>query len=225
MQVDRILRTSAGNFPLDEYRLKMNEREWKILHISAVLSREQESHFLLEMRELLPYGVTLWASGIALAHEIAARGEKAFTGKQVLELGSGTGLPGIVAASLGAQVIQTDRNELAMSVCKRNVKLNNVETTEQRLADWMNWNDNSKYDWILGSDILYSEEVHTQLHHIFESNLKPDGKILLSDPFREASLNLLEKMEEKGWLITMSKWSIGENTSARPVGIFELTPL
>lgn len=221
---EKTLYTSAGNFPLDEYCLKLNERKWRILHVSAVLSQAEESHFLRELKDKLPYGVTLWASGIALAHEVSSRADT-FRDKRVLELGAGTGLPGIVAASYGARVVQTDRNELAMSVCRRNLKLNDIETIEQRLVDWTNWSDAEQYDWILGSDILYGEEMHLHLRRIFESNIVPiTGRILLSDPFRETSIKLLEELEKDDWSISMSKWSVGEESLPRTVGVFELSP-
>ena len=226
---ERILRTSAGEFPLDEYRLKSGEREWKILHVSAVLSWREESHFLREKREVVPYGVTLWASAVALAHEIASR-ENEFRGKSVLELGAGTGLPGIVAASSGARkIVQTDRSELAVSVCQRNIRLNKTAGIEQRLVDWTDWKDAAEYDWIVGSDILYDKEMHQHLRAIFEANLSTGGRILLSDPFREPSLKLLEDLETAGWLVSMSKWSVNvgsdgsdESSTPRPVGVFEL---
>jgi predicted nicotinamide N-methyase len=219
-----ILRTSAGDFPLNQYCLRTNGREWKILHVSNVLSHEEEAKFLLELSELLPYGVTLWTAAIALAHDVAARGAQFGGAARVLELGSGTGMPGIVAASHGARVVQTDRNELAMSVCKRNIALNDVETIEQRVVDWTDWNDAGKYDWILGSDILYGKDMHPHLRRIFESNLAPGGRVLLSDPFRSTSFNLLEALEADGWSIKISKWSIGEESALRPIGVFELSP-
>jgi len=216
-----ILRTSAGDFPLDQYCLRETGREWKILHVSAVISKAAESDFILELAERLPYGVTLWASAIALAHDVASRAD-AFKAKRVLELGAGTGLPGIVAASFGAQVVQSDRNELVMSLGKRNLALNGIETIEQRLVDWTNWNETGQYHWILGSDILYGEEMHPHLQQIFESNLAPGGRILIADPFRVTGLKLLERLEENGWSISMNKWSIGEESSPRQIGVFEL---
>lgn len=220
--VDRTLRTSIGDFPLNEYCLKLREREWRILHVEMIMTPREELNFLNEFKDSLPYGVILWAASIALSHEIASRAD-VFRGKRILELGAGTGMPGIVASSHASKVIQTDRNELVMSVCKRNIELNDVRNIEQRIVDWTEWNDAERYDWILGSDILYGEKMHPHLRRIFETNLKSGGRILLSDPFRAESLKLLEALEKDGWTITITKWNIGEEP-ARPVGLFELAP-
>lgn len=218
---EKILYTSAGDFPIDEYRLKFDSSEWKILHVNAAVSRAQENHFLLKISEKLPYGVSLWASSIALAHEIASRGA-AFQQTSVLELGAGTGLPGIVAASFGAQVVQTDRNELVMSLARRNLELNKVTTIRQKIVDWTTWNDSVRYDYLLGSDILYGEEMQPYLQRIFETNLAKHGRILIADPFRQTSIDFLEKLQSQGWTITINKWQIGDESDQRPIGVFEL---
>jgi predicted nicotinamide N-methyase len=217
----KILHTSAGEFPLNEYRLRLGGHEWSILHVGTVLTRADENHFLGELKGRLPYGIALWPSSIALAHDLVSRAGD-LRGGRVLELGAGTGLPGIVAASLGAQVVQTDRDELAMSACKRNGERNRIDGVEHRLTDWTAWADAGQYDWIIGSDILYGVELHPHLRRIFESNLAPGGRVLLSDPFRAVSLGLLEAMEEDGWSVTLSKWSVGEEATPRPIAVFEL---
>ena len=112
----------------------------------------------------------------------------------MLELGAGTGFPSIVAASLGARVVQTDRQQAALYVCRLNGERNGVTSVEHRLADWAAWNDDTRYDWIIGSDILYAATTHSHLRHIFESNLAPGGRVMLSDPFCRASLALLEPL-------------------------------
>ena len=213
-----VLSTTAGDLDLHAYHVRIDDRAFSILHTGALLSYEEERGFLEEQR--LPYGVMLWPGAIALAHEIASR---PFAGKRVLEIGAGTGLPGIVAAARGARVVQTDRQSLALHVCKMNAERNQLTTIEHRQADWAAWDDDTAYDVILGSDVLYAETMHPQLRHIFETNLAPGGAILVSDPFRKTSVELLERMEADGWRVTMNKWTVGTTGPARPCGVFEVT--
>ncbi|MCX5745853.1 MAG: methyltransferase domain-containing protein [Proteobacteria bacterium] len=216
-----LLQTTAGDLPLEEVQLSVHDRTWTVLHTGAIISREQEAEFLRgDGGPLRPFGIVLWPAAIALAHALAAR---ALAGKRILELGAGTGLPGIVAASLGAHVVQTDRQKLALHVCAQNAERNGVATIVHRLADWTAWDDLERYDLIIGSDILYAEELHPAVRHILETNLAPGGVVLLADPYRAASLGLLEAMETSGWRITMDKWTVGITPPPRAVGVFTLT--
>lgn len=219
----RTLHTPVGDLPLHEYHLRVAGRALTILHTGALLTNDDEAHFLSEWADTVPYGVALWPSAIALTHELLARAD-ALRGARVLELGAGTGLPGIVAASLGASVVQTDRNELALSVCRRNGARNGAPAIEHRLVDWAEWGDTAHYDWIIGSDILYHEAAHPDLRRLFAAGLAPGGRILIADPFRARSLRLLETLEGEGWTIGMTKWQIGEAGAQRPIGLFELAP-
>ena len=217
---DQSLDTTGGTFPLFDYRLRRGGREWTIRHTGAVLTEADETRALVRKTNRLPYGVSLWPSAIALAHEIAGRAD-AFRGREVLELGAGTGLPGIVAASLGARAVQTDNDVLVLHLCQRNGTRNGVGEIAYRLADWTRWEDPGRYDWIIGSDILYGEERHPDLRRIFEANLGPGGRVLLSDPFRPMAVRLLETLEGDGWGVTASRWEVGGEST---VGVYELIP-
>jgi 2-polyprenyl-3-methyl-5-hydroxy-6-metoxy-1,4-benzoquinol methylase len=127
-----------------------------------------------------------------------------------------------VAAALGAQVLQTDRNKAALAVCSMNAAGNGV-APEQRAADWTAWQETGTYDIIIGADILYADSAHAQLRHIFESNLAPRGRLLLSDPFRSESIALLQAMEADGWNVAFNKWTVGVVPPPRPIGVFELS--
>ena len=134
------------------------------------------------------------------------------------------GLPGIVAASAGGRVVQTDRDELALHLARRNGARNEVAGVEHRVADWTEWTDRDPYDWIIGSDILYGAVLHDHLRRIFARNLAPGGRILLADPFRGVGRRFLEGMEATGWRISYNQWDVGGEGAPRPIAVFELVP-
>ncbi|RWS26258.1 methyltransferase-like protein 23 isoform X1 [Leptotrombidium deliense] len=73
------------------------------------------------------YGLHLWPSAPVLSQFIFFNRDL-FADKNVIELGAGTSMPGIVAAKIGAKVILTDahQNEDCFRVCKHNVTLNDL---------------------------------------------------------------------------------------------------
>jgi len=217
-----VLHTTAGDVELHEYRATFGGHAYSILHTGAVLTFLDEQILLSERETRLPYGIALWPGAIALAHEIAARSDVP-RGLRVLELGAGTGLPGIVAAKLGADVVQTDKQQAALSLGRLNAERNGVRSVEHRVADWAAWDDANRYDWIIGSDILYAAAMHPHLTRIFESNLAPGGRVLLSDPFRRASFGFLESLEAAGWKVSVGRWRVGVEGEESPLGVYELS--
>ncbi|MDB4975936.1 MAG: hypothetical protein JWN48_4277 [Myxococcaceae bacterium] len=215
-----LLQTSIGDFKLNEYSLALGGRSWSFLHTGAVLTIEQERQYLACERDRLPYGVMLWPAAIALTHDLLARADQ-LRGKRVLELGAGTGMPGIVAASLGAQVLQIDRNEVALHVCTMNKERNRVANLEVREAEWETFHSDQPFDLILGADVLYVTTMHERLRAICDAYLAPGGTVLFSDPLRSQSLPMLESMEASGWRVSLAKWTIEVETGKRTIAVYE----
>lgn len=163
----------------------------------------------------------LWPASIALAHEVQARASE-IVGRRVLELGAGTGVPGLVAASLGARVVQTDRNEVALHLAAMNATRNGIADVERRAASWETFESPESFDVILGSDVLYATDMHAHLRRICETRLAPGGCVLFSDPFREQSLPLLEQMEAGAWRVSLAKYAIRLASDERPIAVYQL---
>ncbi|GBE79189.1 Protein-lysine N-methyltransferase EFM6 [Sparassis crispa] len=102
-------------------------------------------------------GGIAWPAGEVLAAYIARRGS--WKGKNVLELGSGTGLVGLVAGKLGARACITDQAPL-IEIMARNVSMNDL-TAFVTVAE-LNWGepipqDIPRPDVLLAADCVYFE--------------------------------------------------------------------
>jgi methyltransferase-like protein 23 len=173
--------------------VKIGEREWAIWCVEdqdvllSLVSGEGDA----------PYGLLLWESAVALAHELEQR-PQLVAGRRVLELGAGVGLPGLVARRLGAHVYQTDKAEEALRVAARNERENGLSGIERFLADWTKWTHSDHYDVIIGADILYETKMQSALASIVRRSIAPHGTVLVADPGRPQAIAFLSKLEDKG---------------------------
>ncbi|KAJ6627526.1 putative methyltransferase-domain-containing protein [Mycena sp. CBHHK59/15] len=104
-------------------------------------------------------GGVAWPAGEVLAQYLVKQGPNSLLGKNVLELGSGTGLVGLVAAMLGGTVYLTDQAPL-LSIMRENVTVNKL-TTRCVVAEF-SWGepipaDIPRPDVILAADCVYFE--------------------------------------------------------------------
>src|SRR5213080_2709211 len=109
----------------------------------------------VEWAPLVPYWSVLWRSGVALGRSLAAGGR--LDGRCVVELGCGLGVPSLVAASLGADVLATDGEGEALEMVERNARENGLELATARV-EWNAAADlcaRAPFDLVLAADVLY----------------------------------------------------------------------
>ena len=182
-------------FPLNTVAVTIGDRIWQI---RCLQSRDLfAATHQREQRDL--YGFVLWESAIALSVWLQ-KTPGLVRGKQVLELGAGVGLPGLVAQGAGGAVTQTDYQLDSLTLCQWNAQQNQV-TTEVLQADWRRWNHTTRYDLILAADVLYEEALHYYIERIFHRNLTPTGKVLVADPGRDQAWAFMVHLEEHGWQV------------------------
>lgn len=188
----------AQHLPLETTGLTIDNRTWQITCVRSRAGLAADAEHL----EHDLYGFLLWEAAVGLAHHVTDQG-KPIQGKQVLELGAGVGLPGLVARSLGATVRQTDYQADALLLAQWNAQQNGIDGIETFLADWRTWRHPPRYDLILGADILYDATLHFYLEAIFRKNLLPGGRLCLSDPGRPQALDFAVQLEAHGWRIDL----------------------
>ncbi len=130
--------------------------------------------------EFLPYWAELWPSARRLAVVVAAADMR---GRRVLELGCGLGLPSIVAARGGADVLATDWAPEAIAAAAANAARNDV-AMRCATADWRDTEalaSEGPFDLVLAADVLYETRHVAPLHALM---VVLDSEVWLSDPGR-----------------------------------------
>lgn len=148
--------------------------------------------------DLCPYFGVLWASSPALS-EYLFEIKSDIKGKRILELGCGLALPSLVAKKLGATVVASDFHPEVYSFLKKSFELNQVQ------FDFVNFNwrqerkDLGRFDYVIGSDILYENTHPLEIAQSLINYTHPDGAILIADPGRSYLQKFVSSMNESGF--------------------------
>jgi predicted nicotinamide N-methyase len=140
----------------------------------------------------VPYWARLWPSGEVLAAALAAAPPG--PGTRVLELGCGLGLPSIVAARGGADVLATDASTDAVAFAAHCLALNELEATVA-CADWTKDGDQlverGPFDRVLAADVLYTNANADEAMRLMPRLVEPNGEVWLADPDRAGGRRFL----------------------------------
>ncbi|XP_067847068.1 EEF1A lysine methyltransferase 3-like [Heptranchias perlo] len=115
----------------------------------------------------LGFSASIWEAALVLCQYFEH--EKInFSERKVIELGSGTGIVGILAVLLGGDVTMTDQ-ENALNQIEHNVSTNIPSASRHRSKVCaLSWGKDHRkfptdYDFILGSDIVYTSSTYPAL--------------------------------------------------------------
>ncbi|XP_051550606.1 protein N-lysine methyltransferase METTL21A [Myxocyprinus asiaticus] len=156
------LHQNSAEFNLANHRIRLSQ-DWNRLGVAAVV----------------------WDAAVVLCMFLEM-GNIDLKGKSVIELGAGTGLVGIVAALLGANVTITDR-ETALEFLSANVR-ENIPPSQQgavRVSE-LTWGENlelyppGSYELVLGADIVYLEDTFPALLKTLEHLSSENTVVVLS---------------------------------------------
>jgi predicted nicotinamide N-methyase len=166
-------------------------------------------HAAFAADEYMPYWTDLWPGARIMAEVIAK--EKWRPGLEVLELGCGLGLPGLVALSLGLQVMFSDYDATALRFAAENARLNGFSNFRLLQLDWRCPPPNMCFALILAADLTYEMRNVEPLVALIKTMLRPDGTCLLTDPDRAPARLLRDTLEKVGLRYTATIAHAGEH--------------
>ncbi len=134
---------------------------------------------------------------MALARELA---DARVAGLRVVELGCGLGVPSLVAARAGAEVLATDESEEALELLERNAGENGLAVATARI-DWAAAGElvaRGPFDLVLAADVLYERASVALLLSLLP---RLGGEVWLADPGRPAAAAFIEQARRR-WTMT-----------------------
>ena len=175
-------------------------------HPPSDYETQTEPLFIEEARYLLGVGgnvgLRTWDACLRLGYYLTTEARSLIQGKNVLEVGAGTGLLSMICAKYldASFVLATDGIAHIVDSIQHNMDLNSSASTMSIDAKILNWTDLSeihelladsegrprKYDVVLGSDITYNLDYFVPLVETFDAlvRLFPDIKIIIAGAIR-----------------------------------------
>ncbi|XP_067890201.1 putative methyltransferase-like protein 21E isoform X1 [Heterodontus francisci] len=152
------------------------------------------------------YGAYVWPSALVLCYYLEnSQKENRFIDKNVIEIGSGTGLVSIVAGLLGSYVTATDLPHLLSNLqynISRNTKMRSKYQPQVRELRWgvdleKNFPKSAwHYDYVMAADVVYSHPYLDELLMTFDHLCQDDTIILWTMKFRlDKDNNFVEKFK------------------------------
>lgn len=213
-------RLVGNQYLLTDQTLSVGGRDWVIT--AAPSQTPLLAHVETEADlDAFPYGLLLWPSAIGLAEHLAEC-PSLVSGKRVLELGAGVGLPGLIAQSLGADVTQSDFQPAPLALARWNAQQNSVGGIHTLQADWRQFPTVPPFPVVLGSDVLYERSLHEVLLRLFDVILAPGGLLLLADPLRPAALEFADVLEHRGWCLEIESRQVDWEGQPKEIALFTI---
>ncbi|MCF8146579.1 MAG: methyltransferase [Deltaproteobacteria bacterium] len=146
-----------------------------------------------------PLWAKIWEASIVLADHLAAM--PVDPERRFLEIGCGVGVVGIVAAAFGHRITITEYNSDALDFARANVHANlsgeDAAAIEVARLDWTRPQLDGRFDFVVGSEVIYKETDFQAILKLFETCLRPSGEIILAEGVRKTSLEFFRQVSHR----------------------------
>lgn len=214
-----LLQRAESQFPLVRDSIQFDSHVVDYYRPSDPESVLDEETLLSDHGELdwQPYWAQAWDASVGMAQHLVNQDLK---NKKVLDLGCGIGMTSALLLAIGAEVVCGDNAPPSLLFAELNTWPWR-ERAQVQLIDWHTTSLEESFDNIVGSDIVYERREVGPLDHFFRNHLKPDGKIILSDPSRPMTREFLTMFSKLGW--SLEETTIDIEQIKQPIRIITMT--
>jgi predicted nicotinamide N-methyase len=171
--------------------------------------------------ERFPYWAELWPSAVALARFVAR--QKWPADIPTLELGCGTGLAGVAAAKMGADVLFTDYEAEPLAFARANHALNLGRPGRTQLFDWRTPPRRLQTARVLAADVLYEHRFLDPFLSTLCRVLAQGGTAFVAEPGRKIADGSVERLEREGFLRDLHLEEVVLGDITHSIWIHEIT--
>lgn len=130
-----------------------------------------------------PFWARIWPSAFALSDFLKTE-PGWITGKRVLEIGAGIGLPSFTMAAYASEMVISDHSAEAVALMEKNIQCLGLTHLTAKCLDWNHFPEDCKADVVLLSDINYDPEQFGSLLQTINHFLEQGSTLILSTPNR-----------------------------------------
>ncbi|XP_018539350.2 uncharacterized protein LOC108888033 isoform X1 [Lates calcarifer] len=151
-------------------------------------------HDIVIYESIDSYGAVMWPAALALCSFLDNNREKVnLQGKEVLELGAGTGLVAVVASLLGASVTATDLPEVLSNLRANVMRNTRGRCTHMPKVEALSWGYDLerthptsvyRYDYVLAADVVYHHDFLDELLATMKHFCRPGTTVIWANKVR-----------------------------------------
>ncbi len=210
----------SRHYDSESVELTVGSRALTLLRVKDLECYVDRAALLKDETEEPPYWAHLWTGALTLARYI--EGQVECQDLQVLDLGCGLGLTGIVAGLKGGCVTFADRESDALVFAAANAQQNGCGAFVTRVLDFTRAQLSQRFSLILGAEILYDRPTFAALATFLAQHLAPHGYALFADARRTNTDDFYRQLEQVGLRCEREDFQEREDRLPLTVGIVKI---
>jgi predicted nicotinamide N-methyase len=178
------------------------EFNWKIAHVADLKSLHL---YTTKEKTRCELWARMWSTSRILAEMLSSKDVSShLLNVNVLEIGAGTAVCGMIAAHHGANVKVTDSSEQSLTLASRSASLNGLDPSTFK-TQRLNWHSDDEemptlepsFHLLLGSDVLFLEMNIRPVIKVISKYVIPGGLAVILDPGRPCADDFMAQCEEE----------------------------